>query len=61
MTNPALDQCAMEALIARAMPRHRVILATLPDHIEREDVMVIPKEDWIQLLIWLAAHASAKD
>jgi len=51
----------MEALIARAMPRHRVILATLPDHIEREDVMVIPKEDWIQLLIWLAAHASAKD
>ncbi|HEX9239236.1 MAG TPA: hypothetical protein VF910_01100 [Candidatus Bathyarchaeia archaeon] len=50
----------VQALIARAEPRDRVILATLPDdperihHVERHDVMVIPKEDWIQILIWLA-------
>lgn len=56
------DQAAIDALVARAMPRERVILAALPDHteprldhVERHDVMVIPKEDWIQILIWLAA------
>lgn len=60
------DQAAIDALVARAMPRERVILAALPDHteprldhVERHDVMVIPKEDWIQILIWLAAWVPA--
>ncbi len=55
-----IQDADVQALIARALPRDRVILATLPDdpdridQIERHDVMVIPKEDWIQILIWLA-------
>lgn len=59
----AVSQDEVQALLARALPRDRVILATLPDdperidHIERHDVMVIPKEDWIQIMIWLAAWA----
>lgn len=51
----------VQAVLAQAVPRDRVILATVPeqpdrlDHIEREDVMVIPKGAWLQLVIWLAA------
>jgi len=56
----------VQALIARAESRERVILATRPDdpgridHIERHDVMVIPKEDWIQILIWLTVFRDLK-
>lgn len=57
----------VQALLARAMPRHQVILATLPDsplrldHVERKDVMVIPKGDWIQIMIWLTAWAAQEE
>src|SRR5438045_9682769 len=56
----------VQALGARAVSRERVILAARDDdparidHIERHDVVVVPKEDWIQILIWLTAFSVDK-
>lgn len=63
----SIREADVQALIARAEPRERVILATRPDdperidHVERHDVMVIPKGDWIQILIWLAVLVAPRD
>lgn len=55
-----LEPTSIDAIVARAWPRDRVILDALPDGvIERADVMVIAKEDWIQLLINIAALRTA--
>lgn len=51
----------LKAILGRALPRERVILKELPEGVERQDVMVLTKEDYINLEVFVASLLERAD